>query len=395
MYTLVDRDEALWGECDRIAADNAVVSSLIGASVGIEPEVLLAYAPVARRNQFQVMLYSQARSQRFRLMPLTRLSLLPRVPWVGPVVSHLHWLHEGTSKAQGLEEADNAVLAFDSLLHQIKRAGHQIVWTVHNVLPHDSRWPEHDAKIHQLMADAADVVHVMSQQSRVICAPHYQWAAEKELFVPHPSYAGAHADWIGRPQARADFRIQDDEFVFLSFGAVLPYKGYANLMNAFDAAQRVSCRPLRLVIAGAPAHEELAESLRAWAHGHSNVTLELRTIASDEIQTYFRAADVAVCPYARTLNSGAALMAASFGLPVIGPRVGGFVDNVGEAAAFLYDPQREGALLDTMLQATQEDLLPKSRAASIVAASLAAESVSTALFKGLRERLSFPSIKGK
>lgn len=389
MYVLVDREESLWIECERLASDVALQSSLIDPAAST-PQVVLAYAPVARRNQYQAMLYSQARCHGFHLLPLARMELLGRLPWAGPVVCHFHWLQAATAQAADDAAADQAVAQFEALLGQIRRDGHRIVWTVHNVMPHESRWPDHDRQIHQLMADAADVVHVMTAQSLTLCAPHYRWDAAKELLVQHPSYAGAHADWLTRPQARAQWRIPEDDFVVLSFGAVMAYKGHGALMTAFDAAQRqLPQRRLRLIVAGAPADEDVAASLRRWAMDRPNVTLELRTIGSDEIQYFFRAADVAVCPYERTLNSGAALMAASFGLPVIGPRVGGFVDNVGEQAGLLYEPGTETGLTAALVSAAGSDLGPRCKAALQLAHSLSPAQVSDAFFAGLRARVTF------
>lgn len=386
MHVLVDRDEGLWAECERLACDPSLQDAMIGAS-GQPPQLLLAYAPVARRNQYQAMLYGQARQHGFHMLPLARADLLGRIPWVGPVACHFHWLHGNTAKAADAQAADQAVEQFTAVLQRIKAAGHSVVWTVHNVMPHETRWPEHDRQIHQMVADAADVVHVMTAQSRDLCAPHYCWDERKELLVSHPSYAGAHADWLSRDQARSEWRFSPDDVVFLSFGAVLAYKGYSALMEAFDAAQQQTSRRLRLLVAGAPADEEIARALRLWAHGRPNVSLDLRTIASDEIQYFFRAADAAVCPYERTLNSGAALMAASFGLPVVGPRVGGFVDNVGERAGLLYDPQDKAALTSALVEVAGSDLAPRRAAAVELTASLAPARMSDAFFAGLRARL--------
>lgn len=386
MNVLVEREEGLWIECERLASDASFQAALLSGDRQA-PQVLLAYAPVARRNQYQAMLYGHARQHGFHLLPLLHSHLLARIPWVGPVVCHFHWLHGGTAKATDEAAADKAVEDFALVLQRIRQAGHRIAWTVHNVMPHETRWPEHDRRIHQLMADAADVVHVMTSQSSVLCAAHYRWDAGKELCVPHPSYVGAHAEWLTRTQARAEWRIGEDEVVFLSFGAVLAYKGYAALMSAFDRARAAVGRRLRLIIAGAPADEEVVRALRLWALGRQDVSLELRTIASDELQYFFRVADAAVCPYDRTLNSGAALMAASFGLPVIGPRVGGFLDNIGEAAGLLYDAGDEAGLAAALVEAARCDLAPRRRAACELAESLAPARVSDAFFTGLREHL--------
>jgi beta-1,4-mannosyltransferase len=70
-----------------------------------------------------------------------------------------------------------------------------------------------------------------------------------------------------------------------------------------------------------------------------------------EVQYLFNAADAVVCPYERTLNSGVALLAATFGVPVIGPAKGGFTDNLPAAFRRLYDEGHPDGLTTALADA--------------------------------------------
>jgi glycosyltransferase involved in cell wall biosynthesis len=134
----------------------------------------------------------------------------------------------------------------------------------------------------------------------------------------------------------------------------------------------------------------MVQALRSWAFGRHDVTLDVRPIPNEELQDYFRAADVAVCPYERTLNSGAALMATSFDLPVIGPRVGGFIDNLGESCAYLYEQGSDEGLLAAMRAAIDEAPAARrarSEACAELSARLSPGAVSAQFFQGLRKQL--------
>src|SRR5690606_38410117 len=140
-------------------------------------------------------------------------------------------------------------------------------------------------------------------------------------------------DYVSRDEARFQLNLAPNDVLVLNFGAVQPYKGYHALMQAFDAAtsQLQACgggRRLHLLVAGRPMHAPTAEALRSWQLGREDVSLRLKRILETEIQYLFRAADAVVCPYDRTLNSGVALLAVTFGVPVIAPASGGFADNV-------------------------------------------------------------------
>ena len=75
---------------------------------------------------------------------------------------------------------------------------------------------------------------------------------------------------------------------------------------------------MELLLAGKPAPELAAELERIERSGVA-VTAELRFIEDSEVASWFSAADVAVLPYRKVLNSGSMMLAASYGLPVILP----------------------------------------------------------------------------
>jgi glycosyltransferase involved in cell wall biosynthesis len=73
---------------------------------------------------------------------------------------------------------------------------------------------------------------------------------------------------------------------------------------------------IRILVAGeAAGYSE--ESLRSMLADAPEVRLDARFIPDDELQWWFRAADALVLPYRAGLNSGAMLLGASFGLPVM------------------------------------------------------------------------------
>ncbi|MBU4204758.1 glycosyltransferase, partial [Patescibacteria group bacterium] len=87
-------------------------------------------------------------------------------------------------------------------------------------------------------------------------------------------------------------------------------------------------------------------------------------------QYYMRAADVCVFPYRHVTTSGAAILALSFGVPVIAPRVGCFVDLIGGERGVTYDAARPGALAEALSMVRDVDLSKASRAALAYARTL-------------------------
>jgi glycosyltransferase involved in cell wall biosynthesis len=71
-------------------------------------------------------------------------------------------------------------------------------------------------------------------------------------------------------------------------------------------------------------------------------------VPSENLQLYLNACDVVVLPYREDLTSGAAMLALSFGRPVVAPRMGTLEELLTDDCGVLYDPRSDAALVDAM-----------------------------------------------
>ena len=97
------------------------------------------------------------------------------------------------------------------------------------------------------------------------------------------------------------------------------------------------------------------------------VLVHPRRIEADEMQVFLRAADIAVLPYLRTLNSGVLMLALSFGLPVVVPDEGSLTDIIDPGFARTFNPAVPASLANA-LAAAAELTTPKARAAALAVA---------------------------
>ena len=93
----------------------------------------------------------------------------------------------------------------------------------------------------------------------------------------------------------------------------------------------------RLLIAGRPRGGASTTRLAAAAAADRRIRLPLRFVPDDELQVWLRAADVVVLPFRDILTSGSAILALSFGRPVVAPALGCLPETV-PTAGVLYDP---------------------------------------------------------
>ncbi len=94
------------------------------------------------------------------------------------------------------------------------------------------------------------------------------------------------------------------------------------------------------------------------AEADPRIRLHMRDIPDDEAQIYFKASDIMVFPYDNTLNSGAAMAALTFGLPIIGSNTVAFKILPSDFVT-TFDHHREGALGEAMQHAHREKRRPE------------------------------------
>jgi D-inositol-3-phosphate glycosyltransferase len=134
--------------------------------------------------------------------------------------------------------------------------------------------------------------------------------------------------------AKQALGVSADEPTVLFFGQIAPYKGLEYLVAAIADVLTRNNR-VRLIIAGKIKRgstsywEQIREGILSTAIT-DRVIERIRFIPDDEVELYFKAADVAVLPYVTIFQSGVPFLAYSFGLPVLATDVGSLKEDVVE-----------------------------------------------------------------
>jgi beta-1,4-mannosyltransferase len=142
-------------------------------AAGHDRPILLVMWMYDAENPFQALLTRQAEEAGIVTVGMDRLAdlddpvALPALAALRSserviVVLHLHWLARVLrgvgDEAEGLERVSSFVAALDAF----RMAGGQIIWTVHNVLPHDTPYPALDRALRKAVVVRAELVHVLS-----------------------------------------------------------------------------------------------------------------------------------------------------------------------------------------------------------------------------------------
>lgn len=250
--------------------------------------------------------------------------------------------------------------------------GYKIVWTTHDVLPHEQH-TSNDRKITQRFLDKSSAIILLSSANKTgLAEAGLYYDDEKIITIPHGNYAKSYPSSISKKSARAKMGINDKDFVFLFFGKIRLYKNIPGLIEAFKRVLQV-VPSAKLIIAGEVCDPSLDEALKkAKSELDSSLIVQPRNIPANEVQDFYQACDAAVYPFNEITNSGSAILAATFGKPIIAPRIGAIAD-IPKGAGVFYNPSNKNALSDSMLK------LAKSSQADLIKMAKASEDYSDAL----------------
>lgn len=231
--------------------------------------------------------------------------------------------------------------------------GKRVLLTVHNVEPHE-KTSKIRSLLNRLVFRFADSYIVHSQQNRETLEGLRAARGKPVAVVPHGALRGPSAG-LDASSARRLLGLPADAKVTLAFGNIRPYKGVDTLLKAFGLVVE-ACPESRLVIAGQPwcdwaPYQKLIDDLGLEDH----VVTHLRYIPDDEVEAFFRAADVVALPYTHfDAQSSVAALTLSYGRPAVVSRVGGLPDLI-DAEECVVPPSDPASLAAALLYILSDD----------------------------------------
>lgn len=198
----------------------------------------------------------------------------------------------------------------------------RLLFTVHNLLPHDRHTRLNQAILQQIYR-LPDMLVVHTKKMRDALIDEWGIPAKRIVQMEHgvDDLPVSSESW--QPDAQGRLRL-------LMFGSISRYKG---IDIALEALRGFTDFPVSLVIAGecrdATLAAELNQLIQRVPEIHS-VEWQRGFIPELEVQAFFERADAVLLPYRHIDQSGVLLTAYRFGIPVLVFDVGSFADYVNE-----------------------------------------------------------------
>ena len=261
-------------------------------------------------------------------------------------VWHLHWPERVADRLL-------RVPLFVALVFLARARRMRLVWTVHNIEGHAGRHPRVERRLMRWLSRHLDGIVTLSAAGARLAQRHYPALDRAPSgVVPHGHYVGRYRNGIRPEVARVLLQLSSTDRVIAFVGRIASYKGVDRLVREFT---KLEDDDVRLVVAGQVATARLRESIEEAAGADGRIRLFLDEVTDEELQVFLNAADLVALPYERILNSGSALLALSFGRPVLVPATGAMADlqaQLGDDAVRLFDGQLSSAQLTTALAGT-------------------------------------------
>ena len=242
-------------------------------------------------------------------------------------VFHLHWIQSCYNLAPN-KVVQSLWSTLRNLRHLfwLKSQGYQLVWTVHNTFSHHCNAPLLEQNFRWILSRLCSDIIVMSEHSWREFAQMYG-RTHRVHIVPHGNYIGAYPNQISRTEARQLLGIAPHKTVLLHFGKIKPYKGIKQLIAAF---KQIKDTEAVLLIAGLCREREFLTEIKQAIKADPRIVLRPDFIEDENVQVYMNACDWVTLPYQKVLNSGSALLALSFGRPVIVPQQGSLTELIAD-----------------------------------------------------------------
>lgn len=247
--------------------------------------------------------------------------------WVGGIYSH-------PSKAV----SSLKFFFFLKLLSLLRYCGTKVVWTAHNLIPHNSRETELEMKRRRLFLKQVDGVITLSSNMEGLVRNELHYKGPL-LRTHHVEYSEYFAPLTQRFQLQRSGNTK----TFLCLGQISAYKGFDYILDALPHL----APDCRIVVAGKPDGSVSPEKLDLLRNS-CQVTLVDRFLEDYEVAELLRSCTALLMPYKEVDLSGNIFLASTFGTPIIGPLRSSWMEYLNEDCGLFLNTLSGSLLAEAM-----------------------------------------------
>jgi beta-1,4-mannosyltransferase len=257
-------------------------------------------------------------------------------------IIHFHWPSYLYESEGSFAEILKSFLRFLMLLCVARMQTRNVWWTAHNLMPHKRcRLTCLDLIARTVVIRFARHVFVHGSEAKKVLLAKFPSAAGKAVVIPHGNWIGFYPPCESTLKARHNLKLPSNAFVYLHFGNCKPYKNLEGLIKAF---REVAGHKDMLLVAGRFDDDTYSARILDLAAGDNRIRIDNGYIPDDRVSDYLMACDAMCMPYREILTSGTAMLALSYGRPVLSIQRGLLREVVQPECGILIEPGDQQAL---------------------------------------------------
>ena len=228
----------------------------------------------------------------------------------------------------------------------------QKLFVCHNVFPHERFIM--DRQLTKLVLGKGDAFIVHSELDKNDLLEIKPDAIFKKTFIP--TYNAFNLNNVSKENACEMLHLPENEKVLLFFGFVREYKGLKWLIKAMPSiVERLSNVKL-LIVGDFGADKDVYFSLMQECRITDAIEVHDGYIPDGEVEKYFAACDLVVCPYESATQSAIVQIAYGFEKPVIATNVGGLPEVVDDnKTGYIVESRNPNMLAEKICEFYEKD----------------------------------------
>lgn len=261
-------------------------------------------------NPYVELLYEGLRREGMEFLPNTPSNVLK-----SRSIYHVNWPDQ-ILYADSLLVSMGLAVKFWTKLCIAKLRGSKVVWTVHNLMPHDRHlpgwWINFYYRVWRLLVDGK----VFLTRNGIVDYEAVHGSVGSHVVIPHGHYCDVYSRLSPTTNLKGFFGIEDGHQVIGHYGLIRDYKNVPGLIRAF---REIRGDKYRLIIAGKvlEGDEDLGDEINRLSEDDSRVCFREGFLSESEMLELYNLTDLAVLPYSDIFNSGSAILALSLGCPIL------------------------------------------------------------------------------
>ncbi len=242
----------------------------------------------------------------------------------------IHW-------PENIKVADNrysfSINNLTDRINILKQKGAIIAAFFHDANPHFCKNDWYNQLFRTVFTNMDIIFHLGNYSVKLLNQMYPETQKLTNVVIKHALFESI-PNQISKKQARQKFGLNKNDFVITFLGT---FRSQAEVMLMYKIFKRLNIKNKKLLIGGGEIYDyknfftkQLSRLKKLYYTGHNIITSFGKYVNDEEVQYYYKAADIVLIPRLQNLNSGVALMALTFKVPFISPAIGNITELAEE-----------------------------------------------------------------